>query len=104
MLLRRKLHKYSDRITLDVSCVVSSLEMLCYLSIAGPCTFTPMYSSVSLFALICSMAVRPASPSTPNVTVFTVFCFLENQSNGVLLTKIGPSLGGVLHKYLLLYL
>ena len=56
-------------------------------NMGDPARGTPRYMRVCLLARICSMAARAALFSLPKVAVSTVFCFLENQSNGVLLRK-----------------
>ena len=47
----------------------------------------PRYLKVCLISMICFVAVLAATNSEPYVAVSTVFCFLEYQSTGVLLTK-----------------
>ena len=48
---------------------------------------TPIYLSVSMRSMICSVAVLAATNSEPYVAVSTVACLFEYQSNGVVLMK-----------------
>ena len=48
---------------------------------------TPIYLSVSMRSMICSVAVLAATNSEPYVAVSTVACLFEYQSIGVVLMK-----------------
>ena len=47
----------------------------------------PRYLKVCLMSMACSVAVLAATNSEPYVAVYTVACFFEFLSTGVLLTK-----------------